>query len=335
MKLIRTFPGAADFELFTDCINQCYTLPGQRSLKKAEQIPLRHLEGCLVLLREGVPVARAAVYHNPELRYKEQTVICIGHYECIADETVSGLLLSHLETCARELNACWMIGPMNGSTWEQYRFINEASAPLFFTEPLHQPYYSRQWETCGWHTIAGYVSGSTDDLSFDTEMIAQLKERLEPLDVKIRSLRLETYREELVRLHPFLQKAFSRNFLYTPVILTDFLEKYLPLQPYLKKEFVLLAEDSTGAIVGVFLCIDDLCDTVHKTLIVKTVARDPAPHFRGLGHLMAATVYDKAACMGYNRFIHAFMYREGTSLGVSGRFNGQVFKTYRLLGKML
>lgn len=228
-----------------------------------------------------------------------------------------------------------MIGPMNGSTWEQYRFINEAEQPLFFTEPLHQPYYIQQWKENGWTTIGEYGSGLTEDLSVDEEMISSIKTALEPVGIRLRSLDLAAYREELVRLHPFLLQAFSRNFLYTPITLEDFLDKYLPLQPYLKKEFVLLAEDAAGTVAGVFLCIDDLYDTAGRTLIIKTIARDPDPRFRGLGHLMAAQVYREAAARGYTRIIHAFMYNQGTSTAISGHFNGHIFKTYTLFGKTL
>lgn len=335
MIVIRTFPGTAGFERFIDCIDQCYTLPEQRARKRSEHIPVRHLDACFVVLDKEMPVARAAVYRNAELQYRRKTTVCIGGYECIRDEEVAVLLLTHIETYVRELSAGCMIGPMNGSTWEQYRFADRSSEPDFFTEPLQQSYYVKQWEACGWDTIAGYRSGSTSDFLVDKDIIAGVKERLGPLGIQLRPLNLTAYREELIRIHPFLQRAFAQNFLYTPVALHDFLDKYLPLGDYLKEELVLVAEDVSGAVVGVFLCIDDLYDMKNKTLIIKTVARDPAPRFSGLGHLMAAEVYRKAAGMGYTRLIHAFMFDEGTSADVSVRFNGQLLKTYRLLGKML
>ncbi len=335
MKLVRTYPDAADFHLFTDCIAQCYASPQEQGIKQREVLAHRHLDSCWVLVSDGMPVARAAVYRNPALQYMEADTMCIGHYECIRGAAAATALLGHLEAYARAAGAGYMIGPMNGSTWEQYRFINETEQPRFFTEPLHRPYYIRQWEENGWVTIGEYGSGLTDDLSADVGLVSRVRAALEPAGISIRSLDLAAYREELVRLHPFLLQAFSQNFLYTPLALQDFLDKYLPLQPYLKKEFVLLAEDATGAIAGVFLCIDDLYDTANKTLIIKTVARHPAPRFRGLGHLMAARVYREATAQGYARIIHAFMYRQGTSATVSERFNGHIFKTYRLFGKTL
>lgn len=335
MTPLRTYPGAADFHLFTDCIAQCYPSPQEQAVKQREFPAHRHLDSCWVLISEGMPVARAAVYRNPALQYKGADTICIGHYECIPDAAAAAALLGHLEAYAGTSGAGYMIGPMNGSTWEQYRFINEAEQPLFFTEPLHRPYYIQQWEENDWATIGDYGSGLTEDLSVDEEMISSIKTALEPVGIRLRSLDLTAYREELVRLHPFLLQAFSRNFLYTPITLEDFLDKYLPLQPYLKKEFVLLAEDAAGTVAGVFLCIDDLYDTSGRTLIIKTIARDPGLRFRGLGHLMAAQVYREAAARGYTRIIHAFMYNQGTSTAISGHFNGRIFKTYMLFGKTL
>lgn len=290
---------------------------------------------CGVLVYNGEkPLAKASLYYNPAIHYADDATAMVGTYRAEEDGEAVKLLFDTFQTEARSLGVHGLIGPMDGSTWENYRFHDNADLPLFLMETRHPAYYVQQWKENGFEAIAHYYSSKTNRLDFVSEEVDAIRTNLESRGISIRPIDLDNYEQELVRLHPFLLTGFESNFLYSPISLSSFLEKYLPLRPYLYAPFVLMAEDE-GEVVGVFFCVQDFLDEVQKTLIIKTIARHPSARYRGLGHVMAAQIYASAREMGFTQIIHAFLKSDGTSTPISQHFFAEPFKTYSLYGKSI
>lgn len=334
LSILHTYPTNKDFQLFIDCVEVIYP-ESLWQVKKAEKIPTTYLKTCIVILDENRPIARASVFFNTELTINEKPVICIGNYECINDIEVAQFLHQQLEKCCKSLETNQIVGPMNGSTWENYRFNYQHQEPLFLTEQFHPDYYNNFFEDWGMQSISDYFSSKTTALDYIFDGIDMLRSHFETENVTIRKISVENYANELEQLHEFLSEAFKTNFLYTPIEKKDFIAKYLEYKPVLNPDFILLAEDGLKKTIGVIFCIEDMLNKNEKSLIIKTIARHPDKKWRGIGHLMGQQIYSTAHQQGFKSIIHAFMKEDGTSSRPSDTFLGTPFKKYRLYEKTI
>lgn len=330
MKIIKTKPGDINFHLFQNLPGKLYKTNGNNGLQ--ENISKEFLLGCYVLLVNDKPVARAVLYKNEQLYYKEMRTACIGNYESIDDIEVCGKLINFIISEAKKNNTEFLIGPMNGSTWDNYRFSTHNHYPNFLLEPYHHLYYNEHFLNNGFHVIAEYTSSIDNVLHFDHPSILKKEDEFAKAGVTIRNIDMSNYEDELRKLYPFISSAFKDNFLYTPVSWETFRDKYLEAAKIINPDYVLLAHDKHDAIIGFIFSYDALLTDGPKTLVVKTVARDKMQQWQGLGHVLGNRVVRLAKNNGYQSMIHAFVIEQGTSTGLSTSFLGEVYKNYALYG---
>src|SRR2546427_708346 len=113
IKIIKTYPGDETFFFFDKVLENIYP-PG---IKK-ENIQDEYFFDAFVIFDNEKPVGRAALYLNPYLFYEEKICACIGNYECVNDENISAALINAACEEAEMLGVEFVVGPMNGSTWD-------------------------------------------------------------------------------------------------------------------------------------------------------------------------------------------------------------------------
>ncbi len=276
---------------------------------------------------------RLVVYHNPDLQYKGKKVITVGNYECIDDPLVAAQLLSEATTIAVSLGAKIILGPMNGSTWDSYRFSTSHDTPNFFLEPYHHLYYNEHFTNNGFSLLARYFSSKDSKMSYDAPPVLEREQHFLNQNVTFRSIDLSNFDAELERLYAFNAVAFQTNHLYTAIEKSVFIEKYAATKRIINPDFVRLAEDNDDNLLGYFFCVQDLYNQKEKSLILKTIARHPDKKWAGMGHVIGNQIYRKAAEQGFQSIIHAFMFDDGYSTTISKNFSGERFKNYHLYGK--
>jgi len=304
------------------------------ALKMRENVPSRGLESLWIASVDNIPVGRLSIYRNDELRYHGLRTFCIGHYECIHEEKIAHHLLQHAINCIQAVGGEYVVGPMNGSTWENYRFAT-TNKQTFFLEPLQWDYYLSQWLTYGFDVIARYESHLDEQLWYDEALLQAALTRLAASSIHIRKTDLAQFRDELPRLYKLCAGSFASNFLYTPISEDDFIQKYLPVEPYLDADLFWIACDATHKAVGFIFALPDYNDTTSRTAIVKTLCRLPGAMYQSIIPAIGNQLVKSARQKGYQRIIHAFMHQQNQSMQVSTRFSGSAFKEYRLLGKVL
>lgn len=278
--------------------------------------------------------ARAVLYNNPYFKHNGKKTACIGNYECFNDLSFSSHLLNAIVEDAKNLGFEYLIGPMNGSTWDDYRFSLNHDSPTFFLEPYHHLYYNDQFSNFGFGPVAQYVSGISDCTNYkETEPSAF--ESFYKNGLHVRPVNLDSYDCELKKLYDFSLIAFKNNFLYTPISFEYFKEKYAAAKKIIQPDFFQIAEDAEGNIVGFMFCVDDLYNKKEKSLIIKTLARMPDEKWKGLTKITGDIVYKTARDKGYKTIVHAFMHQHNASTSVSRNFKGVVFRKYILYGKEL
>jgi len=332
IKIIQSKPGDHNFHLFKNFPKEIYASDSIR-FKHDETINIQYLFACYVVVNDNKVCATASLYNNPHLSYQNKKTFCIGNYESINNETVASKLFLHLFSEAKKNGAEFLIGPMNGSTWNIYRFSVHHNQPNFFLETYHHLYYNDHFLNAGFKIIAKYFSSIDTSLKYDNADVITREKELKNSGVTFRNIRLDEYEKELEKLFEFNATAFKTNFLYTPLDKEEFIKKYTETKKIIDPDFVLLAEDRNKNLIGYFFCINDVFNTKEKSLIIKTIARHPDKKWTGLGHVIGNMIYRKAVEKKYTSVIHAFMYEQGTSTTISKKFFGDIYKNYVLYGK--
>jgi hypothetical protein len=331
VKIISTNPKNADFHLFETLPNLLYKADEIRC-KQAEIINGEFLDSCYVLLEDNEPKARMAIYNNPLLNYDGKSVACIGNYECVNDNEISAQLIHFACQAAKKLGKEFLIGPMNGSTWDNYRFSLHNNYPNFLFEPYHHLYYNQQFINSGFKTISTYVSNIDKEMPNDSVDVLELEKRAKKFGVKIRNINLSDYDNELEKLYPFITSSFKTNFLYTPISKESFIKKYQEARKIINSEYFLIAEDKEENTIGFIFCYEDMLNATAKSLIIKTLVRNKSKQWSGLGHILANRVIRLAKSNNYTSVVHAFMMEQGTSKKTSANFRGKNYKNYVLYG---
>jgi hypothetical protein len=307
------------------------------SIRQQQQESFNHvyLHAILIAEENGAIQARLAIYHNPHLMYEGKKVIAIGNYEAIDNQVIAKEILAKAEEIAHSLGGEILLGPMNGSTWDSYRFSADHDTPNFFLEPFHHLYYNKHFTENGFSRFATYFSSKDTTLAFDNPQVLERKLELEAQGMTIRTVDLANFKAELELLYDFNGFAFQKNFLYTPIDKESFVAKYMPIQKLVQPDFVLLAEDKNKELLSYFFCVPDFYNINEKSLIIKTIARHPDKKWYGLGHVLGNEIYRNAAAKGYQSIIHAFMYDAGFSTTITQNFSGERYKDYYLYIKEL
>lgn len=334
LRTLITFPGAPDFHRFAEVVANCYEPGGPRS-KGGHEPDDKHLTACVVVLRNATPVGRCAFYFDMDPRDDGARTAMVGSYECINDPEVAGAIFDEVRSLARKYRITRLIGPMEGNTWNSYRFNDAEDRPRFYMEPYHHPYYPAQWKAEGFVPLARYASRIDRDLVVDQLAIRFKDEDLAVAGISVRPLNKAYLLQELALIGQFSIDAFKDNFLYTPLSVQEFVMKYHRLGQLLVPRLVLLAVDKKDTLLGFILGIPDMFSPDRTGLIVKSAARrKDAPS--GLGTHLLRKLEQSAVDLGFTSAIHAFMHEDNTSARRSGAtFGADPYGTYTLFEQRL
>lgn len=330
-RIIHCLPGNENFNRFQEFSNQLYS-EGILKRNSFHQTENQHLVNCFLLLIDEVPVARAAVYINPALNYNDLTTACVGSYECIADENASQYLLEYIKEWVKEKNISWLIGPMEGSTWNSYRFSDHNRHVNFLMEPYHHDYYGQHFKNAGFSSIANYVSNLDKKLEYDKEKLEKFEQHYLQKGAIFRNLNMDDFENDLYRIAEFSIEAFAQNFLYTPISPKEFVDKYMKFKTLFDPRLVWIVEDVAGETQAFLFAIKDHLDPTGETLIFKSMANKKDSTFRGIGTYLARKSIQIGKEMGYKKIIHALMIADNDSLRASEKFSQDDYKAYTLYG---
>jgi len=252
----------------------------------------------------------------------------IGDFSADDGEATAGLLD---EACdfLRERGCRMAVGPMNGSTWQAHRFVVESDGrAAFLLEPLNPPEHPGWWERAGFSVLSRY-SSSAMRLDGTDAISPAVRKRLDRSGVTVRKLDMARYDEELRTIHALSLKCFAGNFLYTPLAEEAFLDAYRKVRERVDADLVRIAERD-GVACGFAFGLPDA-----RAVIVKTLAVDPEARCAGLGSLLVDELHRAGRAMGFHEAIHALQHETNTSLKITGRHHGEVFRRYALFSKTL
>lgn len=260
--------------------------------------------------------------------------VFLGNYECINNPEASERLFEQVFNDLQHWGFNQAIGPMTGNTWNDYRF-KTSGEDLFLGESQQLEYYVNQWQLAGFVAIENYHSTQITELDGVNDKIQVLTKGLMATGVVFRNVRMSQWEEELKRIYDLSLVSFAGNVLYEPIDWQEFSDKYLPLQRIVDPQWIELAENEKGELIGFAFAIPNLMDPSNDGLVLKTVARSNHKSYRGLGLILAQQLHLKAYQAGKKYVIHAYMHSGNASLACSNTLHGKISATYQLFERTL
>ncbi|MDF3028375.1 MAG: hypothetical protein K0S23_2682 [Fluviicola sp.] len=333
LKLHKTFPDRNNFHLFSEVKKQVY-IENSAGQDQSDDLNLEFLVECIVVTENDIPVGRLALYHNPELFWKDEKACCIGNFECVNKTEVALFMQHEVDHWAKENGFRYILGPMNGSTWDNYRFSVHHNNPFFLSEAIHPLYYNDLFRKVGFEVILNYQSRIERGITVNNEKVAHKIRETHLNGITLREFDASRIYEELEKLFPLVKAAFERNTLYTSISWETFYRKYAGIIRQLGTRYVLLAEKE-GELIAFVFAFQNFLEKTKKQLVYKTVARKYGNEYAGVGHVIALEVMKRAVEDGMEDAIHAFMIYDATSAGISQNFNSQPYRKYVLYAKSI
>lgn len=289
----------------------------------------------IILLENNQEKGKATCYFENTPKINEKNIGTIGELECHNKE--AGIyLLKKCEEIFKEKNIEFIVGPMNGNTWNKYRVLKYTNGePEFLLENVNELKDNEIFLNAGFEEIYTYSStkGNLEE-RYSSKSLNLLKEKLNNNKIKIRKFNKNNYIDDLEKIYNISIKSFKRNPLYTDIPKKDFLEQYEKYIKIADEEFILIAEKNNEAI-GFIFCIPDLKNTKLDTIIIKTVAVLPEYKEFAIGNVLLNEIATIAKNKNLKKWIFAFMYSNNTSQKMAKRNKTEIIREYALYGKEL
>lgn len=285
----------------------------------------------------GCISAHGSLWWSRTPKHGPHRVGMLGHFFARNARDARALILAAIERLRRE-GCTLMVGPMNGSTWRNYRWVTTpGEEPPFFLEPSNPPEYPQYLEREGFQPIVRYFSALTCDMNAGQTRLARLESRFAQRGVETRSLSETTFDADIEAILALTTTAFRQNpFFDLPDPQAFYLQCH-QLRKIAPLDHVRLAFHG-DALVGFVFAVPDFCQAERgvpvDTLVVKTLAVSPEARYMGLGAMLLMRLKRDAAAGGYRRAIHALARRDCVVERVSLRM-ARPMRGYTLFGKVL
>lgn len=263
-------------------------------------VTLFHGDECLGL---------TALFHNTDCKDIDEGTLFSGFFESANSLPAMKMLTSGVMEYARKNEFSKVIGPINATTWDSYRFSENPTTHPFFPDVIHPPYYHTLWSQCDWNPIESYIS--TKALISDIVAGIEIDKPFHNPDVQIQPIDTNHFEEEIRSIFELSLHSFKQNRFYSAISFNDFYSNYKQIEPLINPDYTLLAK-CNGETVGFIFCIPDRFDAAKETIVIKTLAIKLIPKFKGLGSYLIRLVYLKAQ-KEFNYAIHALMHASNTS----------------------
>ncbi|MBK5145185.1 hypothetical protein I2494_15975 [Budviciaceae bacterium BWR-B9] len=249
-----------------------------------------------------------------------QKVAFFGFWESINDLSCNQHLFNALAGWAKQYGITQLYGPINFSTFGQYRIrLNQFDKGAFSGEPYNPPYYGTLLEQLGFSIKHRYIS-TFDDASTAANNWSQHYRRIKRLpmpNIEIHPLTPALWMREQRRLFEFVDRLFSHGFAYTPLKWDEFQQRCG--EPFIQRfcpHSSMLAQTASGDIAGLTIALPVYRDGKAEANLCKTVAIHPRFRRSGvLGHL--CNQFFQYTRQHYPRIGGAMMRDDNTSLLMS------------------
>ncbi len=279
--------------------------------------------------------ARCSIWWRDTPSLHGERIGAIGHYAA-TDSEAGRVVIRQAVAGLRSQGCSTAVGPMNGNTWNSYRFVVErGTAPPFFLEPDNPSSWPEHFTECGFDPLAWYVSEINYDFANRQPELGSLRKKMKRLGVQIAPIDLDDSAEDLNGVYNVVCASFRDSFLYTPLDRDSYRAIYEPLLRKVDPRLMLVAKHD-GRVVGFVFSLPDYLQQGDKidTIVIKTFAILPDKCYSGLGRVLIVDMLQNALSMGYTTAISALMHTDNRSQKISSGCAGPM-RRYALFARSL
>ena len=300
------------------------------------------LKNIVLLAKSEKSMARLIAYID------ENNQGFMGWYECSEDQEINDFIFEATFDWFKKNNCEHVSGPINGNTWNNYRFNETCSYPLFPGEPNQPLYYLKFWKDCDFKPCQHYTSDVPPKEIVQPMTREELDFLLASNNLYARNLTEEISTEYFEKLHEFYHVCFSSNPLFHAISLDEYELINKKTTAVVNSDHSFLIHDADLNIAGVFISFNDYYYSLFrealdapkeyqtKKIIIKTLSVSPQYRNKQLGTLMINFIHYQAYQNGFSQVIHALMHNQNLS-SVKGKekFKTEIIREYCLLEKHL
>ena len=227
-----------------------------------------HAEVALFLAkRDGEPVGRiAAIVNYAHNEFWGDKVGFFGFFEGPQDEEVAGRLFEEAGRWLREKGMEVMRGPMEFSTNETCGMLVEGfGRPPMVMMSYNPPYYPQLLEALGFRKAKDlYAFYIRADVPIPEKVARIARMVQERGGIRVRSLRMKEFWEEVKRVKIIYNSAWSKNWGFVPMTDAEFEHIAKELKQIVEPELVLFAETEDGEPVGYSMAVPDVNQVLRR-----------------------------------------------------------------------
>lgn len=257
-------------------------------------------------------------------RGDESGTAYFGFFESPENEKDFKFFWENLLLEAKKQNIKKLIGPVNGSIWFPYRFLNSSNdSSLFKGELPTKFFYHDFFSNLNNSKITTYSSGVRKSFSLIIEATRKSYESLENSGLKIETLS-EVSKEILMEIHALAEEIFSnQSVAYEPFPVDYFLKLYnKDRMRGLFKTYTIRNNDKLIGFCNVFY-------ENEKVVILKTLAVHPSFQKHCIGGAIAYLVHCNAREKGIEQIIYALV-RDDNNIKFFPKDDVSEIRTYSL-----
>ncbi len=281
--------------------------------------------------------ARCSIWWRDTAKLDGSTTGAIGHYAA-TDAQYGEAVLQHACRELKNRRCDIAVGPLDGNTWRNYRFITErGDAKPFFLEPDNPDDWPLHFDHTGFSTLAHYVSEINPDMANRQPELGSLREKFSDLGVQINPVDVDNPVDDMAGIYRVVCESFRNAFMYTPLDVDSYCSLYEPMLMQVDPRLMLVAKHA-GEVVGFILGPPDFLQLKYQhrmdAIVIKTVAVLPQKEYSGLGRILIVDLLKNAIGMGFTTAISALMHVQNRSQKISSDCAGPM-RAYALFAKEL
>jgi len=246
-KLLHVFINLP-FKLYKDVPNWVAPLISERKEffdKKKNPFYRGARTKLFVAMRDDEPVGRIATcinYNHNE--FHNENVGFFGFFDCIDDYEVAAKLLKVAMITLKSEGMEKMRGPANFSTNHEVGFLVEGfDSPPVVMNPYNPPYLPKLAEKFGLKKVMDLHAYLIDDSVPFPERLIKVANRIKERNkIKIRTLNMSRFDEEIKRINYIYNNAWSDNWGFVPMPDEEFRHMGKDLKQIVDPDLVLIAE---------------------------------------------------------------------------------------------
>jgi hypothetical protein len=271
--------------------------------------------------------SRVAAMINPRLLDPGGRPIgLLGFFESLDDPSAARAVLDAGVGWLRERGATIVRGPINYSTWNDYRFVvgDPTSRGWFQGEPLHPESYPRLWGLAGFAVATRYGSYWLGDLEAVRARFAGKISNARNAGVVVRPVSAG----DLPSLYQLALGGFRSAYMYSPIEPDEFASLYTADRAADVAGTSFIATLDGRAVGFVYNYVAALPD--GPAGIVKTIVVVPEARALGVYHDLLATSLGTFLERGVTRALGALMHADGDPSLMGWCRPEMTFKQYEL-----